>query len=806
MTPRYIVALALLVALIAGIGSAPPLARADVDGSVAIGCEFLAGAIDGNPNDVPDSGDIAAACDGLITEADAANLANALGDQDNTLERADFAAIDLDANQIEADATPAGNTRAFTYIFAIVDDDWATTFSTDARLSVNFGVDGVCSTLAEDADCDASVLGDGDGVVVATMTVAAGASAGDEVEVTIVHEGDDTTIEMITVTGPPTQIELESTSGTGVETNAVPEPYATCVAGLDARAPATFTAQAAQTAVLGIRATVRDSGGSELTRVPVVIESGNNPRLPVPPTFASNTGVSVAGYPGPGFGYFALLCGAAQAGPVALTATINDGTPAEEIDTAFFDVVAPGAPGPPAQITPEPAIASVQCNGAQSSTLVAIVKDAADRPVADGTAVSFSVVAGGVASPVNTTTVVGIASTEITPDAGQNNGLIVQIAAGDVQAEAYVFCENDGDDSALPLDVYSLPFSDFRITTGMTHESGDPQPCGSIGADIWYQLTLVPSPPFNGTLIVNTAGSNFSTVVAAYVHTGGGAPTVAGSTLIDCDATGADSSVTFDAAAGNTYFFQVGGVGGATGGLQFNIECGDDNDCDTVLDATDNCPNDPNVSQINTDRAPIVTPGVGPIDTTIANGDAQGDACDPDDDNDGLTDDDEVTGAPCASATGTTNPLLFDTDGDRTGDGAECGLGSNPNSALSKPASPMPGDTDHDGLPNALETSIGSNPAMVDTDGDGVNDGVEFRGYGSFAAVLDSDGDACADDTEIADVTGSRKVDVVDIFLVAGSFGLTTRPNLDISKDGSINIVDLFLIAGNTTQGFCPVQ
>ena len=45
-----------------------------------------------------------------------------------------------------------------------------------------------------------------------------------------------------------------------------------------------------------------------------------------------------------------------------------------------------------------------------------------------------------------------------------------------------------------------------------------------------------------------------------------------------------------------------------------------DTDGDGVIDDTDNCPNDANANQVNTD------------------GDAQGDACDPDDDNDGVAD------------------------------------------------------------------------------------------------------------------------------------------------------------------------
>lgn len=67
-----------------------------------------------------------------------------------------------------------------------------------------------------------------------------------------------------------------------------------------------------------------------------------------------------------------------------------------------------------------------------------------------------------------------------------------------------------------------------------------------------------------------------------------------------------------------------------------------DADTDGVTDAQDNCPGATNKEQLNTD------------------GDKEGDACDPDDDNDGLADLDEVPRG--------TDPRNPDTDGDGQGD------------------------------------------------------------------------------------------------------------------------------------------
>ena len=105
-----------------------------------------------------------------------------------------------------------------------------------------------------------------------------------------------------------------------------------------------------------------------------------------------------------------------------------------------------------------------------------------------------------------------------------------------------------------------------------------------------------------------------------------------------------------------------------------------DTDGDGVPDNDDNCPNDINTSQVNTD------------------GDTQGDVCDPDDDNDGLSDVDEGNNG--------TNPLLADSDGDGLVDG-ESGIVS---------LTDLPGGIDADGdgfaegeqdlLTNPLTTNI----------------------------------------------------------------------------------------------------
>ncbi len=94
-----------------------------------------------------------------------------------------------------------------------------------------------------------------------------------------------------------------------------------------------------------------------------------------------------------------------------------------------------------------------------------------------------------------------------------------------------------------------------------------------------------------------------------------------------------------------------------------------DSDGDMIGDECDNCPEKANSDQLNTDD------------------DSSGNACDEDDDNDGLTDLQETgTGIYHSLSDTGTDPLVSDTDGDGIGDGAEIEQGSNPCNALSIPS------------------------------------------------------------------------------------------------------------------------
>ncbi|MBI2723679.1 MAG: S8 family serine peptidase [Chloroflexi bacterium] len=227
-----------------------------------------------------------------------------------------------------------------------------------------------------------------------------------------------------------------------------------------------------------------------------------------------------------------------------------------------------------------------------------------------------------------------------------------------------------------------------------------------------------------------------------------------------------------------------------------------DSDQDTVINASDNCPNVANQTQRNTDSDPLVTAGVAVADTTRPMSDKLGDACDPDIDNDGLPNAAEAALGPggadhalCPAATANTDPATSDTDGDLTLDGAECALGFDPADPGSRPPKTVASDADGDGLTDSFEATIGSNPNVVDTDGDGIADGVEYKAYGTSPILTNSDGDACPDGREIASVNNDTNVNSLDLLLISLSFARADRPALDINKDGISNSLDLLIAA-----------
>lgn len=139
----------------------------------------------------------------------------------------------------------------------------------------------------------------------------------------------------------------------------------------------------------------------------------------------------------------------------------------------------------------------------------------------------------------------------------------------------------------------------------------------------------------------------------------------------------------------------------------------------------------------------------------------------PDTDNDGLKDGDEVK-------IYSTDPLKIDTDADNLPDNLEIlTYGTNPlkrdtdnddlldsEELFTYNTNPLEPDSDNDGLNDGKEVEVATNPLNPDTDGDGLKDGKELDVYGSNPLASDSDGDGVDDHTEVRVLgTNPLKVD-----------------------------------------------
>jgi uncharacterized protein YegL len=147
-----------------------------------------------------------------------------------------------------------------------------------------------------------------------------------------------------------------------------------------------------------------------------------------------------------------------------------------------------------------------------------------------------------------------------------------------------------------------------------------------------------------------------------------------------------------------------------------------DSDNDFVANFLDNCISVKNLDQKNTDKENELL--------TKITGDAFGDVCDTDDDNDGLLDTEEITLK--------TNPLLADTDGDGLNDQQEVNI------YLTDPL--VNADKDNDGLSDAVEIlTHKTNHKKADTDSDGMPDAWEIANKLNPINASDASQDADAD-------------------------------------------------------------
>ena len=120
------------------------------------------------------------------------------------------------------------------------------------------------------------------------------------------------------------------------------------------------------------------------------------------------------------------------------------------------------------------------------------------------------------------------------------------------------------DNFAAATSIAALPFDATVDLTAASLEAGEPTPScanGPLTGTAWYRFT----PTQTGSISASVFGFGFSAVVAAYTGTA-----VTSLTQVGCGVFGNRS--TFRAVANTTYYFQVGGMFGQTGTLEFRLE------------------------------------------------------------------------------------------------------------------------------------------------------------------------------------------------------------------------------------------
>jgi hypothetical protein len=147
-------------------------------------------------------------------------------------------------------------------------------------------------------------------------------------------------------------------------------------------------------------------------------------------------------------------------------------------------------------------------------------------------------------------------------------------SAGAPQADVSIAQVPANDDFDAAVVITPLPFTDNLNTSEATTAADDPADpedpavCFVGSHTVWYRFT----PSKNMTINANTVGSDYDTGIAVFTGTRGAL------TFIGCNddvLTGRNrvSSVTFDAVAGETYYFMVGSFADSPGGnLVFNVK------------------------------------------------------------------------------------------------------------------------------------------------------------------------------------------------------------------------------------------
>ena len=309
--------------------------------------------------------------------------------------------------------------------------------------------------------------------------------------------------------------------------------------------------------------------------------------------------------------------------------------------------------------------------------------------------------------------------------------------------------------------------TDKYFLTSWADTSGDGWPYDATQPATLYAVPLTALTAFNGSVLkfttsstaagysfeannINLAADNVAPIISIL---GSNVTLARGTSYVDAGATAVDnvdgdiseniiktSNVDINIIGLYSVKYNVSdGNGNSAEEVIRNVEVADtDSDGDGVLDFNDNCVNEANSDQLDTDQ------------------DATGDACDSDDDNDGVTDDLDTFPLDASES--------LDTDGDGIGNNADDD--DDGDSVVdSSDAFPLDStetmDTDLDGIGNNADT---------DDDNDGVLDVIDFYPL-----------DASKGNEQLLDIDGDGRVDALTDGLLILRFSFGLRGNILIT-------------------------
>lgn len=127
----------------------------------------------------------------------------------------------------------------------------------------------------------------------------------------------------------------------------------------------------------------------------------------------------------------------------------------------------------------------------------------------------------------------------------------------------------------IPASAVTRGYTGTQVfsTVGGNKDPNEPNHCGEPGgASSWFFCQA----PRSGTMVVDTAGSSFDTVLAVYIGPGNSYSTL---TNVDCNNNAGPgtnwSRVVFNVTSNTMYYIAVDGVGGASGTVKLNYQVGD---------------------------------------------------------------------------------------------------------------------------------------------------------------------------------------------------------------------------------------